>query len=266
MKKKIFLISSVFLIFPIIVLAHQPRISNQPVSVVDNPEISKAYYSKLSGGPQVYKISSDNDFVLYINILVPDVVSQKKDFKVTLIKEEDLGSKNIVVLDGNNFVWTKFFEPYGHDTYFKGPEYKAKVSAGEYSIIVSNDLNDSKYALAIGEKENFNFKETMNALRLVPKLKNTFFDKSPAGFIFSPFGWGLLVTLSLFVIVIYFPFRFLLKKYFKSFLLKIKNKHYLRIIEFLLGLGLLLLSIFTSWNIWLLLLAISLIFESIFWV
>ena len=46
------------------VLAHQPKLINyspslnNPHQVVD-PEISKAYYGKLSGEPHLYKIESD---------------------------------------------------------------------------------------------------------------------------------------------------------------------------------------------------------------
>lgn len=81
------------------------------------------------------------------------------------------------------------FEPFGYDTYWKGPEYKEKVEAGRYDIIVSSSNNDSKYSLAIGEAENFDFREIMNALDLVPEIKRDFFSESPISFIFSPFGW-----------------------------------------------------------------------------
>lgn len=81
------------------------------------------------------------------------------------------------------------FEPFGYDTYWKGPEYKVRVEAGIYDIIVSSKTNDGKYSLAIGEAENFDFREIMNALDLVPKIKRDFFDESPITFIFSPFGW-----------------------------------------------------------------------------
>jgi hypothetical protein len=66
------------------------------------------------------------------------------------------------------------FEPFGYDTYWKGPEYKVRVEAGIYDIIVSSKTNDGKYSLAIGEAENFDFREIMNALDLVPKIKRDF--------------------------------------------------------------------------------------------
>jgi len=265
MKKKIFLIIILVLIFPVLAFAHQPRITSSAYTIVPDPEISKAYYSKLDGEAQSYEISSEKSFTLYLNILVPDIDGQKKDVSAIVIKEEDTSSAPLALLNGVDFTWEKFFEPYGHDTYWKGPEYKAEIPAGKYLINVSSSSNDSKYALAIGEKENFNFKETMNDLHLVPQLKKTFFNESPIDFIFSPFGWGLLLAFLVISVIIYFPMRFAVIKYWGKYLEKIKNKKYLRIIEFILGLALLIFIMLTTWNIWLIILAISTILESIFW-
>ena len=76
--------SSVFLIILLVLFfsmsvasAHQPRLEtdtnismNNPI-VVENPEISQAFYSTLKGSPDYYKISSDIPFKLYLNLLVP---------------------------------------------------------------------------------------------------------------------------------------------------------------------------------------------------
>ncbi len=63
------------------------------------------------------------------------------------------------------------------------------MGPGNYEIRVSSQNNTSKYSLAVGEIEKFDFKETMNALSLVPKIKRDFFNESPVSFIASPFGW-----------------------------------------------------------------------------
>ena len=56
-------------------LAHQPKLikynptKEEPHEVI-NPEISKAYYSKLNGQPHYYKVKSDKEFFFlykYIN-------------------------------------------------------------------------------------------------------------------------------------------------------------------------------------------------------
>jgi hypothetical protein len=47
----------------------------------------------------------------------------------------------------------------------------------------------SKYSLAVGEIENFDVHETLNALKIVPQLKHDFFNESPRNFLFSPMGY-----------------------------------------------------------------------------
>lgn len=171
--------------------AHQPRIVEGRQTIVVDPEISKAYYGQLTGVPDVYTIQANVPFNLYVNILVHDIALQKKDVSATIVKD----GTPLATLDGARFSWTKMFEPFGYSTYWTGPEYKAKAEAGTYVITVTSSNNDSKYSLAIGEAENFDFKETMNALTLVPQLKKTFFNESPISFILSPFGWGLILVL-----------------------------------------------------------------------
>jgi hypothetical protein len=140
-----------------------------------------------------------------VNILIPDISGQKKDLSAKIIKDGDR-EKPFAILDGNTFEWKKFFEPFGNDTYWMGPEYKGNVKAGKYEIIVSSSRNDTKYSLAIGEAELFDFQETINALSLVPQIKRDFFDESPASFIFSPFGFGLIFII--FFLAFFFGFLY----------------------------------------------------------
>jgi hypothetical protein len=57
--------------------AHQPRldtgtaVSIENPIIVDNPEISQAFYGQLKGEPVYYQINSDTSFQLYVNLLVP---------------------------------------------------------------------------------------------------------------------------------------------------------------------------------------------------
>jgi hypothetical protein len=57
--------------WPLAVLAHQPRIVETEKINVTKPEISKAYYGKLSGKSHTYTISTSSAIDLYVNILVP---------------------------------------------------------------------------------------------------------------------------------------------------------------------------------------------------
>ena len=244
--------------------AHQPRIVTDSSIIVTIPEVSKAYYGKLEGREAIYQIQSDKPFALYVNVLVPDIKGQKKDISAVILKEGT--TLPIATLDGSTFIWKKFFEEFGRDMYWQGPEYKAQVDAGNYEIRVSSSNNDSKYSLAIGEIEAFDFKEGMNALKLIPELKKDFFNTSPFGFILSPFGWGLIVIMYLLAFIFGFTYRTLLKKFarktFRSASKNIgKNDRTIRIV---IGIALLLIAVTTTWSPWLLFFSGFAFFEAIF--
>ena len=126
--------------------------------------------------------------------------------------------------------------------------------------------NDSKYSLAIGETENFDFKEIMNALTLVPQLKRTFFDESPISFILSPFGWGLILTLYVVAGIVGLVYRLILRKFTKSKVRELGKNIGVkdRLMRLVIGIALLLFAIATSWNILLIFLSGFAIFEAVF--
>ncbi len=269
MTKKIYKILAlpllVLILVPTLASAHQPRITQSRLTEVQNPEISKAYYGQLAGEPDIYVIKSTEAFDLYVNVLVPDIAGQKKDVSATIIKDGKT-EKPLAVLDGNNFEWKKFYEPFGADTYWMGPEYKARAQAGTYEVRVLSSNNDSKYSLAIGEIEAFDAKEGLNALTIIPKLKKNFFNKSPIGFIVSPFGWGLIVAMYLLAAIFGFAYRFIIKRVAKS---TVRGVHKNigrndRLLRLAIGIGLLLWAILTTWSPILIFFSGFCIFESIF--
>ncbi len=163
MQKKTILImwTSAFLFISSSILAHQPVIvknnssKDKPVPV-KKPEISFAFYGELAGKPHYYKIDAKKPFYLYVNILVPDYFP-----KATAISKHDIsfeilkGDTSIIVVDGNSFEWKRFYEPYGKDHYYMGPEFARSVDSGIYYIKIFNKDNVGKYSLAIGKKESF---------------------------------------------------------------------------------------------------------------
>ncbi len=250
---------------PSLVWAHQPRITESRLTEVPSPEISKAYYGKLTGEPDVYVIKAVQDFDLYVNVLVPDIAGQKKDVSAVVVKNGNI-AQPLAVLEGINFEWQKFYEPFGADTYWMGPEYQARAEAGTYEIRVWSSNNDSKYSLAIGEIEAFDGKEGLNALTIIPELKKNFFDKSPIGFIRSPFGWGLIVAMYVLALMVGLLYRYLVRKFARSENGKVSkniNKRG-RVIRLVLGLILLLLAMATTWNPLVIFISGLCIFESIF--
>ena len=261
-KKTLFVVLLLIVVIPRSASAHEPRIVASHETVVSDPEISKAYYGQLTGVPDVFTIVATTTFDLYVNVLVPDIAGQEKDISASILKD----GKPFAVLDGSHFTWTTMFEPFGYDTYWTGPEYRATVDAGTYTIQVTSATNDSKYSLAIGETENFDFKEIMNALTLVPQLKRTFFDESPISFILSPFGWGLILTLYVVAGIVGLVYRLILRKFTKSKVRELGKNIGVkdRLMRLVIGIALLLFAIATSWNILLIFLSGFAVFEALF--
>ena len=253
---------ALFVFAPSLAFAHQPRITEDRLTSVTDPEVSKAYYGKLTGVPDVYTIKAKEVFNLYIGVLVPDIAGQKKDVSAVVMKD----GNQIAMLNGATFMWEQFFEPFGHDTYWQGPEYKARADVGIYEIRVTSPNNDSKYSLAIGEIEKFNGKEGMNALTLIPQIKKNFFNESPIGFILSPFGWGLIVIMYILAFIVGFIYRTILKKFATNSprgVAKNIGKPD-RLLRAVIGVVLLLWAITTSWSPILIFFSGFAIFEAIF--
>jgi hypothetical protein len=190
--------------------AHQPRIVpdnslENPVIVLE-PEISKAYYGELTGEPHYFLIESGEPFSLYLNILAPDLPDSRTDFIVEVIQD----SKVIYTLkDGE---WTSYFEEFARDYYLLGPELEEQVNAGTYYVKVSNPDNLGKYSLAVGKIESFPLSEIINTFKVLPQIKNNFFNKSPASAFFNVFSLYLIIPLLLIIAALYIVY----KKYFIS--------------------------------------------------
>lgn len=261
----IILLIIIFVLTPSVVFAHQPRIPTGNEIVVTDPEISKAYYAELLGKPQNYFIKSDKPFNLYINLTVPDIAGQRTDFSYYVFKDGNFDYP-ITEFFGGNFEWSKFWEKFGRDSYLEAGSYQMEQEPGEYKIQVINSDYTGKYVLAIGEKENFDLKETVNAINLIPKIKKNFFNESPVNFILSPFGWGYILIMFVLAFVFGFIYRLLMRKLAKNSVRGVsKNLSKKdRIFRAVLGVVLLLLAIFTSWNFILIFLAGFCIFEAIF--
>ena len=265
LKNLVVFFIALFVFVPVFAFAHQPRITKDLITTVSAPEISKAYYAKLEGDSQMYRIDAVEPFELYVNLLVPKIEGQSKNVYAIIIKDNKM-NEPLVFLDGAHFEWTKFFEPYGVDSYLKGPEYKVRAEAGRYDIYVWSEKNDSKYSLAIGEKEAFSLGEIINAVNLIPKIKKDFFNESPISFILSPFGIGYILVMFILAFIFGFIYRLILRRSKKNSVKKVgKNLGKRdRIIRAILGAILLILAITTIWNPVVLFFSGFCFFESIF--
>jgi len=260
-----------FFFIPALAFAHQPRITESRRTLVPDPEISKVYYGKLTGEPDVYTIVAREPFDLYVNVLVPDIAGQKKDVSAVVLKdvppgEGTAGSAQVAFLDGMNVEWQNFYEPFGADSYYRGPGYKARAEAGTYEIRVWSSNNDSKYSLAIGQREVFDFKEITNALTIIPELKKNYFEISPISFIKSPFGWGPIVIMYLLAGIVGLLYRAILKKFAKNSVRGATHNinQSGRLLRLAIGVGLLLWAITTTWSPVLLFFSGFALFEALF--
>ena len=156
--------------FPIFNLsAHQPALNNENTNspsnayLIEKPEVSKAIYGTLKGDEHYYTIKSDIDFNFYVGITTPkiDGCDTFNKFSVSVTKVSKGVEENLLVLDGENYEWWEWYEPYGKKFYWIGPEYGAEFKstntykAGEYLIKVFNNNNQGKYVLATGDIEKF---------------------------------------------------------------------------------------------------------------
>lgn len=172
--------------------AHQPRLEtginssmNNPI-LVQNPEISQAFYGNLNGQPDYYRITSDKPFKLYVNVLVPQSPGISGDFVSAQIT--DSSGKTIALLDGTKSNWTPMFEEFGGDYYLQGPEFTQNVAAGTYYIKIFNANNTGKYSTAIGDIESFPADESLKAVITIPLLKEQIFGKPVTTLFFEFLG------------------------------------------------------------------------------
>ena len=110
--------------------AHQPKLikyspSKENPHKVIYPEISKAYYGKLSGEAHYYIINSEKDFLFYAGILSPKVDENYKWLSLDIL---DKNNNVIYQADGSQHKWNAWYEPYARDWYWKGPEIGGEIN------------------------------------------------------------------------------------------------------------------------------------------
>ena len=167
--------------------AHKPVLnesSTYPADApyeIEEPEISKAIYSTLTGDPHYYRIQSAIDFDFYAGILAAKIgecaLENKFSFEV-LDSEFD----KIYLADGENYDWVPWYEEYGKQWYWNGPEVGEKFlsnevfKAGTYYIKVFNKTNTGQYVIAVGDIEKFSFTDIVGLIFSMGKIEDEFWD------------------------------------------------------------------------------------------
>ena len=204
--KKVFLAFSIFILLGVAseASALMPRLiySQKGDIQINSPEFSQAFYDELKGQPRNYFISSEKDFNLYLNLLVPEFANPVGKYSAEIFSIKD-GEELYVARFSEPADWQEFYEPFGRDYYLKGPELDKTFPAGKYKIEVFSKDNLGKYVLAVGKQEVFPLPESLNIFWQLPLLKINFFKTSVLQFFFTPFGiagvsviFGLVIILA----------------------------------------------------------------------
>ncbi len=199
--------------------AHLPRIVYTQLGdiAVSNPENSQAFYDELTGVSRNYLINSESEFNLYINLLVPAINGNGK-YSANIYQIKDDKDEKIAFVDGQtDFIWQEYYEEFGRDYYYKGPEFEKKLPAGNYKIEIFSYENKGKYVLAIGKNEVFPILETIRVYWVLPQLKMQFFKTPVIEFLFTPFGFVLIGIMgAIFILIAFIIFISSIIKSFKD--------------------------------------------------
>ena len=169
--------------------AHQPvlnteeEMSQSKPYIIKEPEISKAIYSTLDGAEHFYVIYSDKPFNFYAGLTVPKIDNCDNYLRFSFaVLDQDFHL--IQELDGQNFEWWEWYEPYGNKWYWVGPEYgedfksNKTFDAGKYYIKVFNKENKGNYVLAVGDIEKFTPAVVAKTIVTLPRINRKFWNKN----------------------------------------------------------------------------------------
>ena len=88
----------------------------------------------------------------------------------------------IYLADGENFTWAPWYEEYGKQWYWNGPEVGENFlsnevfKAGVYYIKVFNSLNVGQYVIAVGDIEQFSFTDIVGLIFSMGDIEDEFWN------------------------------------------------------------------------------------------
>ena len=91
-KARLFIFCLLILFLIVTVSAHVPKIvydldpTKDNPYIIEQPEISKAFYGTLNGNAEYFLVKSDEPFVFFVNILSPKLSLNKEKFSVDVYK------------------------------------------------------------------------------------------------------------------------------------------------------------------------------------
>jgi hypothetical protein len=187
--------------------AHVPNMvhpeSETDITVIEDPNLSQAFYGELINFPHTYEISSEEPFLLKVEVLAPDIKSSENIYSGIIVKMPEGKGRvtEITRLKAGDASWESKYEPFGGDSYRHGPSYETEVAAGTYRIEVHTPDNIGKYVLVVGAREEMSI-GYFEMLGRIIEVKR-FFEKTPLLVVQSPFYY---VPLGL-ILIVYFLYR-----------------------------------------------------------
>jgi len=155
--------------------AYLPYLEEDNVKIaVSNPEISQAHYGWLAGAPAIYAISSAKPFRLHLNLMSPQLSDARVDFSAKIYRNGQL----LEIMNGVDFIWSAYYEPFAGDYYLRGPEYEINAAPGNYLIEIYNSVNYGDYVLVIGKNQDRSLGEFLRTMSVLPDIKEKFFGKT----------------------------------------------------------------------------------------
>lgn len=206
-KKVIIIFSGILFIvlffLPIYSSAYQIKFTKKTPIEIGNLKRATVYYGEFKKGAHTYKVSSNSDFLLHVDVFTPDTFWQKRDIYVKIFKNGDTQNP-IAYLDPSEFRWTKHFDSLIKQSYWQGPAFEQNIEKGDYEVIVYSSNNDSKYFVRFGNKSYFNFWQMTQIVKNVSTINKDVYQQNSANFIFSFFGMVYVLFLASLSFLVWF--------------------------------------------------------------
>lgn len=187
-------------------LAHVPVLVTQEslsdVYIIDDPDLSQAFYGELDNFPHTYEIRANAPFTLFTQILAPDIEGTKDNLAGIIVKlPEKRGRVTEVTRMSLDSPWPSEYEPFGGDTYRMGPAFEQELGPGTYRIEVHTADNLEKYVLVVGKREEM----TIGYFELLGRLMGVkeFFGKSKLRILESPYVYVPIILIVILGFLLY---------------------------------------------------------------
>ena len=189
--------------------AHLPRVvSADSIVAVERPGVSQAFYAPMGRVPGVFSIEMAEPFSLYIGLLVPDLPGISTELTAELTRTSGpVAGEGVMVLEGRDFPWEPFFEPFAGDRYLRGPHREVDLPAGSYRVEVSGAPGVDRYVFVIGKREEFTAADILHTVAVLPGIKRDFFGRSPFAAALSLMGLAGAFILFAFLLIGWILYR-----------------------------------------------------------